>query len=399
MNRLQQPIAITGLGSISALGHKASQVHQAYQHPSSAIDWQLELDAYGAALPACSQQIIEEIKLSRSPAHPAGKHYSRLDKSVLYALYAARQAFKQSGWTEADFGVNIGSSRGATRQWEQAIKSFEDGEPLSPLTSPATTLGNISSWIIQDLQSSGPDISHSVTCSTGMHAILNGIAWLQAGLSKRFLVGGSEAALTPFTLAQMQAMQVYASSSKTNYPCRSMDLAKKRNTMVLGEGAAVLCLESGPQDHALAYIKGIGYATEELRHPASLSAKGACMEKAMRMAVDGLDEAVDAIVMHAPGTLQGDEAEFTAINTVFGTHKPYLTSNKWKLGHTFAASGVLSIEMALHMLQHQHLIEVPYLDASFTKVPKASRKPLRNILVNAVGFGGNAVSILVGSPG
>jgi 3-oxoacyl-(acyl-carrier-protein) synthase len=66
-----------------------------------------------------------------------------------------------------------------------------------------------------------------------------------------------------------------------------------------------------------------------------------------------------------------------------------MTSNKWKLGHTFAASGILNLELAILMLQHQDFIEVP-----FSEISKSPSK-LENILVNAVGFGGNAVSILI----
>ena len=71
-------------------------------------------------------------------------------------------------------------------------------------------MGNISSWVAHDLQTEGPEISHSITCSTALHALLNGVAWLQSGKQIKFLVGGSEAPLTPFTIAQMQALKIYA---------------------------------------------------------------------------------------------------------------------------------------------------------------------------------------------
>jgi 3-oxoacyl-(acyl-carrier-protein) synthase len=98
---------------------------------------------------------------------------------------------------------------------------------------------------------------------------------------------------------------------------------------------------------------------------------------------------VDAIVMHAPGTIKGDISEYKAIQKIFGTNLPSLTTNKWKIGHTLGASGMLNIEMALLMLQHQEFIRVPFLGA------QSEKRKLQKILVNAVGFGGNAVSILV----
>jgi 3-oxoacyl-(acyl-carrier-protein) synthase len=66
-----------------------------------------------------------------------------------------------------------------------------------------------------------------------------------------------------------------------------------------------------------------------------------------------------------------------------------LTTNKWKIGHTLGASGMLSIDFAMIMLEHQEFIGVP-----FTSIPN-SKKAIRKVLINAVGFGGNAVSVLL----
>ena len=98
---------------------------------------------------------------------------------------------------------------------------------------------------------------------------------------------------------------------------------------------------------------------------------------------------IDVIVMHAPGTKKGDLAEFKAISKLFCNKIPFLTTNKWKLGHTFGTSGMLSIELALLMLKHQQTVAVPFVDKQLQP------KQLKKILVNAVGFGGNAVSVLL----
>jgi len=218
--------------------------------------------------------------------------------------------------------------------------------------------------------------------------MLNGVAWLQSGLCDKFLVGGSEAPLTPFTIAQMQALKIYAKQND-NFPCRALDLDKSKNTMILGEGAAMTCLEIGEKQNAIATIKGIGYATEVLEHNASLSTNADCFQNSMTMALGDLNpDEVDVIVTHTPGTIKGDIAEVNAIKKVFNNKLPALTNNKWKIGHTLGASGLLSLEMAILMLQKQEFIAVPFIE---TKAPKQ----IKNILINAVGFGGNAVSILL----
>ena len=338
-----------------------------------------------------SNVIIEALKQSDSK-------YKSLDKTVLYAIAASRQAIEDAGWTSNDvFGINIGSSRGATDLFEKHYRDYLETGKAQTLASPTTTLGNISSWVAHDLQSSGPEISHSITCSTALHALLNGVAWLRAGMSDKFLVGGSEAPLTDFTIAQMRALKIY-SNDENEYPNRALDLEKKQNTLILGEGAAVCCLEIGRKENALAFVEGIGYATEILEHNISISAEATCFQKSMKMALENTDlSEVDAIVMHAPGTKAGDLTEYKAIQKVFGTltgsakvNLPMLTTNKWKIGHTFGASGMLNIEMAILMLQHQKFIGVPFIQV------QKPRNQIRKVLVNSVGFGGNAVSILLG---
>ena len=381
---MKTPVYITSIASVSPLGKTSEEIWEHYKDPNHLISSQ-EFNGkaeYAAFLPKDLKEELEQFRNSKP-------HFKNLDESVLYAIFASREAVKRSGWSSTgNIGINIGSSRGATQLFEKYHASFLKTEKAEILASPSTTLGNISSWVAQDLQSSGPEISHSVTCSTGLHAVLNGIAWLQAGMADKFLVGGSEAALTPFTIAQMKAMKIYASQD-LDFPCRALDMGKIRNSMILGEAAGVLCLENN-SEKSIAKISGIGYATEKLKHSVSISANAECFQKSMKMAIGTipLDE-IDVVVMHAPGTQKGDKAEVNAIRKVFGESHPALTSNKWKIGHTFGASGILSLELAILMLQHQEFIPVPF--SEFQKAPNQ----VRNILVNAVGFGGNAVSVLV----
>lgn len=383
---MQQPIAITALSSLSPLGTNASEVWENYLHSNHFLQLKsfgLEVE-YAASLSAESNSFLQEIAQEDIK-------YKSLDRSVLMALWTSRQAIAQANWeNKSDFGINIGSSRGATSLFESHFQEFLETGKAHTLASPTTTLGNISSWVAHDLQTSGPELSHSITCSTGLHAVLNGVAWLRAGMADAFLVGGSEAPLTPFTIAQMKAMKIYASNNEADFPCRSLDFQKTRNTMVLGEGAASVCLELGQKDNALAYITGIGYATEILQHSVSVSTEAECFKKSMKMALKNSSiEKIDAIVMHAPGTIKGDSSEYKAIQHVFGESLPLLTTNKWKTGHTFATSGLLSMQLGLMMMQNDSFIAVPFGES------QVKEKSIKTVLINSVGFGGNAVSILI----
>ncbi|MFH6934276.1 beta-ketoacyl synthase N-terminal-like domain-containing protein [Flavobacterium sp. FlaQc-30] len=383
-----QKIAITAFSSISPLGSDKDEVWNKYLDGKHCFIKRFldQQDTFVAALSTNSKQLIAQIRES-------DPKYKFLDDSVLFALAASRKAVQKAGWNSEDvFGINIGSSRGATDLFEKHYAEYIETGKAQTLASPTTTLGNISSWIAHDLQSAGPEISHSITCSTALHSLLNGVAWLKSGMADKFLVGGSEAPLTDFTIGQMRALKIYSRIDQENdsWPNLAFDFEKTQNTMILGEGAAVCCLESGEKENAIAYVTGVGYATEILEHNISISAEADCFQKSMKMALKDTNlDSVDVIVMHAPGTIKGDLTELRAIEKVFGSKPPLLTTNKWKIGHTFGASGILSVELALLMMEHDIFIETPFSKA-ITK-----DRSIKKVLINAVGFGGNAVSILI----
>ncbi|GGA66665.1 beta-ketoacyl synthase [Flavobacterium palustre] len=378
-------ISITALASISPLGNDPKTIWENYLSEKHFFSKKYldNQESWVATLNDDSKEIVSKLQASDIK-------YKSLDNSVLYAMAASRKAVKDAGWDkDAVFGINIGSSRGATDLFERHFQEYLETGKAQILASPTTTLGNISSWVGHDLQSTGPEISHSITCSTALHSLLNGVAWLRAGMADKFLVGGSEAPLTDFTIGQMRALKIYSHSEEA-YPNQALNLEKKLNSMILGEGASVCCLEIGKKENALAFIEGIGYATEILEHNISISAEATCFQKSMKMALQNTNpDEVDAIVMHAPGTKAGDLTEYKAIQKIFGDSLPLLTTNKWKIGHTFGASGILSVELAILMMQHNQFIGVPFAKA------QTQAKPINKVLVNAVGFGGNAVSVLL----
>ena len=381
---MEQPIYISAISSVSAVGSGSGSQYEAFQKKNSAIGHG-NLDGTVSPIAAIPEDIKSEI-LSMEGKVP----FSSVDPTVLYSIYTARKALQDSGWTDGNFGINIGSSRGATHLLERYHEEFITTGKSAVLSSPTTTLGNISSWVAQDLGSNGPAIAHSITCSSALHAMINAIAWIRSGMIDKFLVGGSEAPLTPFTLAQMQALKIY-SKYTDGYPCKAGDSEKQYNSMVLGEGAVSMTLEKNKTEKALAEIIGLGYGTESLGHPASISDDAECFQKSMRMALDSIQpEEIDVIVTHTPGTIQGDKAELNAINSVFGNSKPAITNNKWLLGHTLGASGALSIELGIEMLLRNEYLASPFLNET---------EPIKvqTVMVNAVGFGGNAVSIILRS--
>ena len=383
---MQTPISISNIHSVSGLGSSPDEVWQSYLAGRSLFSKIKSGDEENVWCSQLTDEIESDVKALRLRTE-----YRLLDRSVLLAILASKSVFSGSNIQE-NMGINIGSSRGATELFEKYHQEFLETNRVSAYTSPTTTLGNISSWVAQELGVDGVSIDHSVTCSTALHAVLNAIAWLKSGMATSFLAGGSEAAITPFTIAQMKSLTLY-STSENSLACESMRFEKKKNSMVLGEGAAVAVLKRGISEKTKALISGYGFASEALTHNSAISENAVCFQKSMRMALKQADlETVDAIVVHAPGTVKGDLAEKQAIDIVF-EKLPLLTSNKWLVGHTFAASGMLNLEMAVLMLTHNKFIENPFFENA-----RHLPKELKTIMVNAVGFGGNAVSIIISKP-
>ena len=383
---MKTPISISGIASVSALGISSAAIWQRYLD-GQALFSKRKIDGteiLGAFVTSEVDDALKQLQGSNSS-------FKNLDRSVLLAILAAKKAFDSQIFPQENIGINIGSSRGATALFEKHHAQFQKNGKVSPYASPTTTLGNISSWVGQELGVNGVQIGHSVTCSTAMHALLNGIAWLQSNMADVFIVGGSEAALTPFTIAQMRALKLY--SKETDAPvCESMRFEKKRNTMILGEGAAVAILERNLSDRSQALVLGYGFASEKLEHNSSISENATCFQESMKMALKKAElETVDVIIMHAPGTAKGDLAEKNAIDAVFENECPLLTSNKWLVGHTFGASGMMSLELGVLMLQHNKFIGNPF----FSNAVDASEE-IKTVMINAVGFGGNAVTVILG---
>ena len=383
---LKAPIYINGFEACSAVGHSQETVWENYQAKTSLFTC---IEANNKKYPVA--QLPKSIQQAIAVYTNSNKLYAALDPSVKMVIWLANILSNKSDISN-HCGINIGSSRGATHSFEQTYSQYLNTGVTPLLTSPTTTLGNIASWVAQELNVSGIAISHSITCSSAMHALLNGISWLQSGMASQFLVGGSEAALTPYTLAQMDALKLYACQSK--WPNRTLDFKKTQNTLVLGEAAALALISLKKTPTTIAKIIGVGFATERLSHAVSLSPEAHCFKKSMQNALHSAQlDTVDAIVMHAPGTVKGDQAEYKAIQYLLNSKKsPFLTSTKWLSGHTFAASGLLSLQFAILSLQYNQWIAPPYIK----QIPQD--KDIRTVLINAVGFGGNAVSIIIKKP-
>jgi 3-oxoacyl-(acyl-carrier-protein) synthase len=386
---MDKQIVIRGLGAVSSLGFDAESALQNMFTNTTCIRKIQKGNTifWGASLSEEAEKDLQDFL----QLHKISKEQ---DRTVHLALAAAFQAINQTGWKNTEnIAVSMGSSRGATGVWEAHYDYFKSTHQAKLKTSPLTTLGNISSQVADFIGATGLAVEQSVTCSTGFMALLQGIAWLQSGMATRVLAGATEAPLTAFTVAQMKALKIYSELSDP-FPCMPLYLgADKKNSMVLGEGAVALALELAEQQDLIAgdlIISGWGIFKESGNSLTGISPDGKGFQQSMLQAMEKSGVQPDVILMHAPGTLLGDTAEWEAVKKVFGSKIPYVTSQKWKTGHTLGASGLLNLQCAAMILKYQQIPVIPY-----SILKKTTPASIRHILINTMGFGGNTVSIMV----
>jgi len=391
-------IAISGFGSVSPLGAHRKQIWENYSdcnHYLSHRDFNNHSYIAGSLHPDAENALQNLIK-----SFPRLK---RLDRTALLAILASLKAVEDAKWNSAadpKTFINIGSSRGATELWEKFHTAFlaDVNKETALLTSPLTTLGNVSSEVASFLSVDAVTMESSVTCSTALQAIANGMAWLKAGMAEKVLAGGTEAPITPFTFAQLEALGIYSKRNEDKFPCQPLSMdTKNENSFVLGEAAAVFALEKfNKEKNYYAVIESAGFSFERPPSATGIAEDGGVIYSAMKKAMAEMitEEPVDLILMHAPGTLKGDQAELNAIKRLFPENIPYCYSGKWKTGHTYAASAALNIELALYCLQQNEYPVFPYPSI----IEQKNKCDIKKVMINAIGFGGNAACVILSLP-
>jgi nodulation protein E len=215
------------------------------------------------------------------------------------------------------------------------------------MTIPKTMANAGASAISQEFGITGPAFTIATACSSSTHAIGQAYMMVRSGMSDVALTGGSEAPFSYGLLKAWEAMRVVSPTA-----CRPF--SKDRNGMILGEGAAMLVIET--LDHALArgatpIVEIVGFGmSSDAHHITQPSAEGAA--KAIRMALrDGglAPEQIDYINAHGTGTLANDSTETCALKMAFGAHagKLAISSTKAMHGHTLGAAGAIETAAAI----------------------------------------------------
>lgn len=402
-------VVVTGIGVVSPLGLSGQAFFEQLVAGASGVR-RLE-QAFSSRLAAPIAACID---------FEAGEYFEAprlrmLDRVSQFALIAARQAIDESGLRvtgeeSGRIGVAIGTGMGGAQTMDEGygILYEEGSDRLKPFTVLMAMVNAAASWIANEYELAGPNLTYSTACSSSAVAI--GEAWskIRIGEADIMFAGGSEAPLSFGTLKAWEALRTLASEDTKNPAASCKPFDKKRSGLVLGEGAAVLVLEEmeralrrGAPIHA--EVSGYGLYTDcaHLTRP-TVAGQAHAMRRALASA-DISHGAVDYINAHGTGTLANDPVETAAIREVFGAHafEIPVSSTKAAHGHLLGAAGAMELAASILAMEKGiipptlHLDEPdPECDLDYVPLQARPGCRLNTVMSNSFAFGGtNAVLI------
>lgn len=347
----------------------------------------------------------------------APKDQRRVDDFILYAVAAADEAVRDSGWvpeTAEDAertGVIIGSGIGGLATIEiNSVELHEKGpRRISPFFIPSALINLASGQVSIKYGFKGPNHSVVTACATGAHAVGDAARMIKYGDADVMIAGGAEAAICPVGIAGFIACRAMSTGFNDAPERASRPYDKDRDGFVMGEGAGVLVLEE--YEHAKArgakiYAEVAGYGMAgDAYHITAPAEDGDGGFRAMRAALKdaGVDPSeVDYINAHGTSTPLGDEIELGAVTRLLGdaAAKATMSSTKSATGHLLGAAGAIEAAFTCLAIRDQIApptinLENPSVESVIDLVPnKPKSMPINVALSNSFGFGGTNASVV-----
>jgi 3-oxoacyl-[acyl-carrier-protein] synthase II len=407
-------VVVTGMGATSPIGGDV---------PTS---WQAALDGTSGGRTLTQDWVAEHdlpVTFAASLAVPAGEVLTRvearrLDPSGQYALIAAREAWADAGAPEVDgdrMAVVVASGIGGVWTLLSSYDTLKEKGPrrVFPLTVPMMMPNGPAAAVSLELGARAGVHTPVSACASGAESVAHAAELIRSGRADVVVAGGTEATIHPLPLAAFAAMQ--ALSTRNDDPgTASRPYDTTRDGFLLGEGAAVLVLES--QEHArargarvYAEIAGAGL-TSDAHHIAAPDPQGRGAARAIQQALAAADAEpaqVCHLNAHATSTPLGDLAEATSLRVALGAAADgvCVSATKSMTGHLLGAAGALESVFTVLAVHHRlapPTINVTELDPAIdldVVLDKPRPLPEGDLLAlnNSFGFGGHNVALAVRS--
>ncbi len=401
-------VVITGMGTVNPLG---LTVEESWNNVINGVSGVGPITLFDSA--PLNVHFAAEVKNFEPDRYMDPKEARRRDRFEQLGTAAAKDALASSGLeiTESNsgcIGVLVSSAIGGIKSLQDAVITNHTEGPrrVSPFLIPMLMPNGAAGMIAIDLQIQGPCFSVASACASGSDGI--GMAWLmlRAGMIDAALAGAAEMTICSTGVAAFDRVGAM-SRRNDNYSMAPQPFDKNRDGLVMGEGAAVLVLET--ESHAkkrganiLAELAGYG-ATADAYHVTAPHEHGAGGAAAMRMALQAAGATADDlgyINAHGTGTTLNDQSETRAIKAAFGdmAYQIPVSSTKSMTGHMMGATGALEAIFCTQVVREGILpptihYETPDPECDLDYIPNQAREKKVNLAIsNAFGFGGhNAV--------
>jgi nodulation protein E len=396
-------VAITGAGTINALGHDVPSTLAAFRDGRCGIsDLEIrDVERLGVRIGAQVHDWDPEAHFNR-------QQIALYDRFTQFTLIAAREAIGQSGLDlrgllGLEAGVVLGTAGGGVNTWDENYRAvYEEGKNrVHPFVVPKLMNNAAASHVSMEWSLRGPSFTVATACASSNHAMGLAFQMVRAGMAKVMVTGGSESMLCFGGVKAWEGLRVMSKDA-----CRPF--SANRNGMVQGEGAGVFVFEEW--DHAKArgadiLAEVVGFAmTSDAADIVMPSQQGAERAIAGALSDAGLNpEDVGYINAHGTGTAANDKTECAAVAHVFGRHadRVMLSSTKSMHGHLIGGTGAVELLACIMALRDGVIAptigyEEPDPECALDVVPNIARNAkVGAALSNAFAFGGlNAVIAL-----
>ena len=340
------------------------------------------------------------------------KEARRQDRVTQLGFGAAADALGDAGELGADpsrCAVIIATGVGGLHTLEENERLYFEKGPsrVSPFFVPMMMPNATAGVVAMQLGWTGPNLCVATACAAGAHAIGEGVRLIRDGTADVVMAGGTEAAVTPLTIAAFARLG--ALSSRNDAPERaSRPFDADRDGFVIGEGAGCVVLE--PLERARArgatiYGEVAGYGRNaDAYHITAPSPGGAGAAVCMQAALDDADvepSAIGHVNAHGTSTPLNDAAEAEAVRKVFGDSAPVVTSTKRVTGHLIGAAGAVEA-VAPHLSERDGIVPPTAnlenlgddieLDVVAGSPREVGPKPA---ISNSFGFGGHNACLVI----
>ena len=419
-------VVVTGLGMVTPLAWGVEPTWKALLAGKSGAGRITTFDATGwACQVACEVPRVDgrggggpDIAHSFDPDQVMSlKEQRRVNDFILYAMAAADEAVRDSGWApQTDdererTGVNIGAGIGGLSTIaETAIEMHEKGpRRVSPFFITSALINLASGQVSIRHGFKGPNHSVVTACATGAHAVGDAMRFIQHGDADVMVAGGAEAAVCPIGIAGFIACRALSTHFNDEPHRASRPYDRDRDGFVMGEGAGVLVLEElehARRRGAKIYAEVIGYGLAgDAHHITAPADDGDGGFRAMRAAIRsaGLEPGdIDYINAHGTSTPLGDEIELGAVERLLGpaAAKATMSSTKSAIGHLLGAAGAVEAAFSVLALRDQIApptinLENPSVDSAIDLVANTAKPMVIDYAMsNSFGFGGTNASVV-----